>query len=55
MLGSRVMAHVTDSHGHEWTITGHWCESCGMPLHPIWAEAELHPSCDTQGNFGDKT
>ena len=36
---------LTDNDGHNWPITGHWCETCGMPLHPALTNEGTHPNC----------
>lgn len=37
---------ITDDAGHAWPITGNWCSVCGMPLHPVVAEAGQHINCE---------
>lgn len=37
---------ITDDDGHEWPITGYWCQICGMPLHHILRTAGMHPNCE---------
>lgn len=44
------MNHITDQDGHNWPITGHYCHTCGMPMHPVNLPYGTHPTCDERGN-----
>ena len=35
----------TDEYGHQWPITGHWCDTCGLPLIPVGGSPR-HPLCE---------
>lgn len=40
------MNHITDKQGHHWPITGHYCQTCGMPMHPTNQPYGTHPTCE---------
>lgn len=46
---------LKDAQGHEWLITGYWCEVCGMPLHSTLRSGGVHPCCDDQRHRGSAT
>lgn len=37
---------VTDIDGHEWPVTGSWCDDCGMPMSVTLNPATTHPNCE---------
>lgn len=39
---------LKDAQGHEWPITGYWCDACGMPLHGSLRDVGVHPTCEVQ-------
>ena len=41
------MNRWTDPEGHEWPITGIYCDDCGLPLIPVNGST-THPNCEEQ-------
>jgi hypothetical protein len=39
---------MRDAQGHEWPVTGYWCEVCGMPLHPTLKDVGVHVNCEVR-------